>query len=75
MVAASVLAEAGGRLEQDARIDALELSGGAVLELAADASLLVEGDVVIRSGALLRIVGDSHLVVEGDFDVNDGSID
>lgn len=72
---ASFLSEAPARIEQDARIDTLDLSGGATLELALDADLLVEGDLIIRSGALLRVVGDSHLVIQGDASVIDGAIE
>lgn len=74
-LSANVLSDASGRIEQDARIDTLEISGGMTLELAGDADLLVEGDLIIRSGALLRVVGDSHLVIHGDASVIDGSIE
>lgn len=72
---APFLAGAQGRIETDARMNELTMSGGMILELTGGADLLVEGDLVLTGGSTLRISGDSHLVVTGDANITDSTIE
>ena len=72
---ASELGEPTGRIEQDSRIESIELAAGETIELADGASLLVEGTMELRNGAILKVTGNSSLVIMGDLRVRNAFIE